>query len=100
MYPGDDQNGTTDPPYFDTLTVKFRGDNYEVALPYCEVANGEITEINDKAVKIAYLKDGVKDTLVMSHPDFVTVIEKAFDIKEITKLSIQRANSYDTIKIL
>jgi hypothetical protein len=100
MYPGDEQSGLTDPPYFDTLTVKFRGDNYEVALPYCEVANGEITKVTDKAVTVTYVKDGVKDVLEMVHADFVSVIEKAFDIKEITKLTVQLADSYDVVKIL
>ena len=85
---------------FDTLTVKFRGDNYEVALPYCEVANGDITEVNDKGVKVAFVKDGIKEMLEMTYNDFVSVIEKAFDIKEITKLTVQLANSYDVTTIL
>jgi hypothetical protein len=96
----DEQNGLTDPPYFDTLTVKFRGDKYEVALPYCEVANGDIVEINESTVSIAVLKEGTKEVLKMAYTDFVAAVEKAFDIKEIVKLTIQLANSYDTIKIL
>jgi hypothetical protein len=100
MNSGDEQNGLTDPPYFDTLTVQFRGDNYEVALPYCEVANGDIVEINESAVSISVLNDGKPELLKMVYTDFVSAVEKAFDIKEIIKLNIQLANSYDTIKIL
>lgn len=99
MHPGDEQTGLTDPPYFDTLTVQFRGDNYEVALPYCEVANGDIVEINESTVNIAVFKEGTKEVLKMAYEDFVAAVEKAFDIKEIVKLTVQLAESYNTIKI-
>lgn len=100
MYPGDEQNGLTDPPYFDTLTVQFRGDNYEVALPYCEVANGDIVEIDESTVSISVLNNKKPEVLKMAYADFVAAVEKAFDIKEIIKLNIQLASSYDSIKIL
>ena len=45
MYDKDDNQGTIEPPRYDTLIVRFRGDSHEIALPYIEVANGDITNL-------------------------------------------------------
>ena len=51
--------GVIEPPKFDSLEIKFRGDNYEIVLPYCEVANGDIVKITDNVVDISInLPDG------------------------------------------
>jgi hypothetical protein len=93
--------GVIEPPKFDSLEIKFRGDNYEIVLPYCEVANGDIVKITDNVVDIKInLPEGKTEHVSCNYANFVETVEKAFDIKEITKLSIRRAGSYDSIKIL
>jgi hypothetical protein len=89
-----------DPPIYDTLTVKFRGDNHEIVLPYCEVANGDIKTIGTNCIYISVTEKGFADEVKMTFEEFLNTIEKAFDTKEITKLSVQAADSYDTVKIL
>ena len=100
FYDNDDQ-GLTDPPNYDMLGIQFRGDEFTVFLPYCEVANGNIISAKDDTVEISVNTDaGKTDTVKMTYKDFVEVMEKTFDIKEITSLSVQLAGSYDTITIL
>ena len=85
-----------DPPLYDMLHVKFRGDNHEVILPYCEVANGNVAEISDSAIEITKPQDKVQ----MDFKVFVEVIENTFDIKQIVKLSVQKAGSYESVQLL
>jgi hypothetical protein len=90
-----------EPPKFDSLEIKFRGDNYQITLPYCEVANGDIIKIEDNVVNIRLTPvNGKRENISCDYPSFVEAVEKAFDIKEITKLSIRQAGSYESIKIL
>jgi len=102
MYEDEDDQGVLEPPRFDMLTVKFRGDNYTIALPYCEVANGDISSIADGKVNIAIPanENEPPQAVEMLFADFVKLIEQTFDIKEIVQLSLQMADSYDNISIL
>jgi len=96
-----DENGVLEPPKYDMITVQFRGDNHIVTLPYCEVANGNIKDIKEDSLIISsHLKDGVIDTTSVSFKEFVALVETTFDIKEVVKLSVQKAESYDTYTIL
>lgn len=94
-----DDNNLTDPPNYDMLTIRFRGDNHDIVLPYCEVANGDITEIEDNLIKVA-VNDKKKNVLKLPFADFVKLIEETFDIKDIVKLMVQKAGSYDNVTVL
>ena len=95
----DDDMDLTDPPIYDMLTVKFRGDSFEVTLPYCEVANGDIRQVENDKVEIVVTKDSALERVEMCFKDFTKVIETTFDLKEITQLSVQLAGTYDNILI-
>jgi hypothetical protein len=98
----DDDQGLVDPPSYDMLGIQFRGDDFEIFLPYCEVANGDITSAKDDTVEISVPNGITKniETVKMTYKEFVSVVEKTFDIKEVVKLTLQLAYSYDTIAIL
>jgi len=100
MFPGDDNSHICDPPHFDTLSVQFRGDNHEIVLPYCEVANGQIMKAENNIITITVVKNGVADAAEMSYAEFAEAVEKAFDIKEVAKLKVQLAASYETVQIV
>lgn len=94
-----------DPPKFDTLCVQFRGDNHIITIPYCEVANGDILKIEDSKIVIALHtidEEGEinSEEVSMSYTEFVEAVEAQFAIKQITNLSIQKADSYEKIVIL
>jgi hypothetical protein len=93
----DSDKDILEPPKFDTLFIQFRGDNHEVVLPYCEVANGDIGELNHSANSI--LVEIEKEQTTLSFKDFTKTIEKTFDLKEIVKLRIQKANAYQIFDI-
>lgn len=93
----DGDRDTLEPPRFDTLFIQFRGDNHEVVLPYCEVANGDIGELNHASNSILITVDNEKAEL--SFKDFTSTIEKTFDLKEIVKLRLQKANTYKILEI-
>jgi hypothetical protein len=95
MFNGD--KDTLEPPKFDTLFIQFRGDNHEVVLPYCEVANGDIGELNQSSKSI--LVEIEKEETTLPFKDFTKTIEKIFDLKEIVKLRIQKANAYQIFDI-
>jgi type 1 fimbria pilin len=96
-----DENGVLEPPKYDMITVQFRGDNHIVNLPYCEVANGNIKEIKEDSLLISgTVKDGVIDTTKVSFKEFTALVETTFDIKEVIKLSVQKAESYEVYTIL
>lgn len=95
MFDGD--KDTLEPPKFDTLFIQFRGDNHEVVLPYCEVANGDIGELDHAANSILISVD--KEEAKLSFKDFTNTIEKTFDLKEIVKLRLQKANTYQILDI-
>ena len=94
-----DDNQLMDPPRYDMLTVKFRGDSHEMTLPYCEVANGDITRIEPNVVGIMMLKENKIEELVLSFKDFLEVIEKTFDTKEVVELWLQKAETYEKILV-
>jgi hypothetical protein len=95
----DEEAGLTEPPIYDMLTIRFRGDSFEITLPYCEVANGDITKVENNSVEIVVLRDDKLDRVQMTYTDFVKVVETTFDLKDITQLSVQLAGSYDNIQI-
>ena len=99
-YGNEDEQGLIEPPHYDMLIVKFRGDQHTITLPYCEVANGDFKSIKDNAVEISVRTDKGTDTVKTTYPEFVKLVEDAFDIKEITYMAAQFAQSYDTIQIL
>jgi hypothetical protein len=89
-----------DPPRHDMIIVKFHGDDFEVTLPYCEVANGQFKVIDSDSIHIAVIKENKTESVAMTYSSFKDVVEKTFDIKEIVALSIQPAGSYNVFKIL
>jgi hypothetical protein len=89
-----------EPPRYDTLSLKFRGDSYEIVLPYIEVANGDIVSISGTEVEIMLIKDNVQDAVKMTYTDFTKLIETTFDTKEIVELKLQLAGTYDRVTIL
>lgn len=96
-----EDSGVMEPPRYDMLTVKFRGDDHTITLPYCEVANGVMTAIsNDTVVLRVVNKDGKEEDVKMTYVDFAKVVETTFDIKEIMSLSAQMADSFEQTKIL
>ena len=97
-----DETSTIEPPKYDMLYITFRGDKYETVLPYCEVANGIIVDAeghNDTELIIDPQQPNEKPFGV-SYKDFVTIIEKAFDTKEIVSMSVQVEKHFNKIKIL
>jgi hypothetical protein len=84
------------------ITVRFRGDDHTITLPYCEVANGDMTGVSDDAVMVRIVdKETAKqEDVKMSYSDFIKVVEDTFDLKEIMYLSVQMAGSYEHTKIL
>jgi len=71
------------PPQFNTI------------LPYCEIANGEIEELNPGGVIIKYKDESVH----MSHADFVKLIEREMKSGKITYLMVQMKESPKIIQI-
>jgi len=100
MYNDEEDGDLMEPPKYDMLSVKFRGDNHTIVLPYCEVANGDIMEITAEDIYISVLKEEVVEKLQMNHIDFLRLIESAFDIKEIKELGVQLAGTYNTHTII
>jgi hypothetical protein len=100
MFNNNSNDDLKDPPVYDLLNVKFRGDTFNILLPYCEVANGQIMSIDNGEIVIYVQDDGKQEDVKMTHLEFVKVIEKTFDTKEIVKLSVQPAGSYEEIEIL
>lgn len=101
MYNDDEENSLLDePPRYDTLSVKFRGDSYEIVLPYIEVANGDIVSITDTELEIMLIKDNVQDAIKMTYKDFTKLVETTFDTKEVVELKLQLAGTYDKVTIL
>lgn len=101
-----DNNGEgalQEPPQYDMLTVRFRGDKFDVVLPYCEVANGQITSILNEDygyVIITLQRENGEEEAKISFVDFAKQVEKTFDTKEIVKLQIQQQGKYETHTII
>ena len=95
-----DDDNLLEPPKYDMLSVKFRGDNHTIVLPYCEVANGDITNISADTVEISVPKEEGNELVKMLFKDFTKLIETTFDIKEITYLAAQLAGTTELIQIL
>jgi len=101
MYNNDEEDSLlAEPPRYDTLSVKFRGDSYEIVLPYIEVANGDIVHISETEIEIMLIKDNVQDVTKMTYNDFAKLVETTFDTKEVVELKLQLAGTYDKITIL
>ena len=100
MYNDKEDSLLDEPPRYDTLSVKFRGDNYEIVLPYIEVANGDIVSITETEVEIMLIKDNVQDAVKMTYKDFAKLVETTFDTKEVIELKLQLAGTYDRVTIL
>ena len=83
------ENNLLEPPQYDMLFVRFRGDDYTVVLPYCEVANGDISHISDNLITLTVTKNKVVESLDMDFKAFTKFIETTFDIKEIIYLAAQ-----------
>jgi hypothetical protein len=98
MY-NDEDDDLLEPPYYDMLTIKFRGDDFEVTLPYCEVANGDITKLENNNVEIAVVKNDKLERVLMSYSDFAKVVETTFELKEITRMLVQLAGTYDNVLV-
>lgn len=97
-----EETSTIEPPKYDMLYITFRGDSYETILPYCEVANGIIidAQASDGRELIIDPQIANEKPFSLSYKDFVNIIEKAFDTKEIASMSVQVENQFDKIKIL
>jgi hypothetical protein len=102
MYNDEDDLSLMEPPKHDMLHVKFRGDNHVIVLPYCEVANGYITDVADEKVSITIHKEEppTVEKVDMKFVDFTKLVETTFDIKEVTSLTVQLAGKYDVYTIL
>lgn len=101
MESSNEDSSVLEPPRYDMLHIKFRGDTHEVVLPYCEVANGDIASVTKEAITIVIQKEeGKKETVAIPCAEFITVMEKTFDTKEIISLSVQMAGYNDPIKLL
>jgi len=99
-YDDDDEQGLLEPPKHDMLVIRFMGDNHDLILPYCEVANGDLISVKNAQVKISVVKNNVLETVEMLYSKFVELIEKTFDTKGIMQLSVQLAGNYEQVKIL
>ncbi len=101
MFNNNNSDGYLDePPVHDLLNIKFRGDSYNIVLPYCEVANGSIVALENNTVVVNVAKEGQQENITMPFVEFVEAIEKTFDTKAIVKLAVQKAGSYEEIEIL
>ena len=90
-----DGEALQEPPQYDMLVVKFRGDNFEIRLPYCEVANGKIDTIGDNSIKVILARSEDKiEEVDMTFDSFAEAVEKTFDVKEIVKLVVQKEHDY------
>jgi len=92
-----------EPPRLDMLHILFRGDTLVTTLPYCEVANGDLTEVDkqsQKATITTILGEAAGKQTVVSFKDFIELIEQGFSAKDILKLQVQQKGAYEAIKIL
>jgi hypothetical protein len=96
----EDSRDLLDPPRHDMLIVRFHGDDFDVVLPYCEVANGDFNSVTEDSIHITVNKDSKTEAVAMTYASFADVVEKTFDIKEVVALAIQPKASYNTFKIL
>lgn len=92
-----DEPPVLEPPKYDTLHIKFFGDEHCLILPYCEVANGSLAELQKNRVQVV-MRDN--DHIFLSFEEFVSLVEQTFDTKQIIELSVQFAESYELHKIL
>jgi hypothetical protein len=89
-----------DPPKYDMLIVRFHGDDFDVVLPYCEVANGDFKAVTEESIHIAVNKGSKSESVAMSYSSFAEVVEKTFDTKEVVALAVHPKESYKSFKIL
>jgi hypothetical protein len=88
-------------PIYDMLWISYDNPEhgappeFNLILPYCEVANGEIEELNPEGVVIRYNYDQV----TMEHKDFVQLIEREIKNGRITHLMVQMKGAMKVIQI-
>ena len=86
-------------PMHDMLTIRFRADQYDVVLPYCEVANGDIKSVGNGEITVKASADK-PELVTLPLTEFKILVEKSFDTKEIIKMSVQMAGQPEIYKIL
>lgn len=96
-----DDSATMKLPSYDMLWISYdkpeagQPPQFTVVLPYCEVANGDIEELNPSGVIIRYNKESVH----MPHKDFVKLVEREMKNGKITYLMVQMKESPKVIQI-
>ena len=101
----DEDSATMHPPMFDMLLISYepriKGEAIAIStiLPYCEVGNGDIVDINDRFVVLD--NRGKKEEI--PHEDFSKYIEKTMGDpgkrKKITHLLVQLKESTEIVPI-
>ena len=95
MHAFEDDNTIMNLPSYDMLWISYEKPEvgvpprFTVVLPYCEVANGEIEELNITGVVIKCQEESVQTT----HADFVKLIEREMKNGKITYLMVQMKES-------
>ena len=100
MFDHNEDEDMMEAPKHDMIIVRFHGDDFDVTLPYCEVANGVFTGIDESAIHIELAKEGKIEKVAMTYASFGEVVESTFDIKEVVSLSVQPKGSYETYRVL
>jgi len=109
MFRDSSENELLDPPAYDLLTVRFRGDDHEMTLPYCEVLYGHVLSISiaehffgkiADVIEAVGLVDADRElSAKIAFEAFTALVEETFDTKEIVKLQLQKAGSYEVYNI-
>ena len=93
----EEDSSVLEPPHHDMVHLQFRGDDFSMSIPYCEVANGTLVQVTDTHVHVCGIG---ADVVEVSKQEFKSLLEKTFDHKEIIKLAVQLEQTFDTIVIL
>ena len=86
-----------EPPRYDMIVVGFRGDDFTLRMPYCEVANGQLQGANETHV---LLTGAGGEPIEVPRSSFKDLIEKSFDHKDVVKLAIQLKETFEIIDII
>jgi hypothetical protein len=96
-----DDSATMKLPSYDMLWISYdkpeadTPPQFAVVLPYCEVADGDIVELNPGGIVI-----NKKEELInLDYPQFVKLIEKGMQNGKITYLMVQMKESPKVIQI-
>jgi len=96
-----DDSATMNLPSYDMLWISYdkpepgMPPQFTVVLPYCEVANGDILELNPGGIIIGYAEENIN----MPYPDFVKLVEREMKNGKITYLMVQMKESPKIIQI-